>query len=450
MQSDETVRGPLWLHPARAVPLAFVLAILAGTAVLSLPAATAEGVRAPLVTALFTATSAICVTGLVVVDTGSYWSPFGQAAILLMFQLGGLGIMAGATLLGLLVSRRLPLSRRLLVKEETKSLRLSDVRAVVLLVLVVTLAAQTMVAAILVPRLRFAHGESWGEALWNGVFHAVSAFNNAGFSTYSDSLMRFALDPVILVPVMAAVILGGIGFPVLHELRERWREPVRWSVHAKITLLGSALLLILGFGAILATEWTNPFTLGDLPPGARALNAMVHSVMTRSGGFNTVDTFALRAESLLVSDMLMFVGAGSAGTGGGIKITTFFLLGFVVWAEIRGEPETSAFGRRIGTGAQRQALAVAFMAVLLVGFGTLALLALTPYSLDRVLFEVISAAATVGLSTGITPHLPPSGQVILVVLMYTGRVGTITVATALALRASALRYRYPEERPIVG
>ena len=437
-------------HPARVIPLAFLGVIALGTLLLSLPIAREGDGAAPLIIAVFTATSAACITGLTVVDTPTYWSPFGEAVILGLFQVGGFGIMTGATLLGLLISRRLRLTQRRILQAETRSLTPADVRRVMHVVLAVTLTVEAVVAVILTLRLHLGYGEPWGRAVWHGLFHSVSAFNNAGFALYSDSLTRFALDPIVLVPVMVAVVVSGLGFPVMHELREEWRRPGLWSIHAKLTLFGTVVLLAGGFLVFLAFEWSNKDTLGGLPSAGRLLNAMFHSVMTRSGGFNTFDTASLRSESLLVSDMLMFIGGGSAGTAGGIKVTTFFLLGFVVWAEIRGQADASAFRRRISADVQRQALAVVLIATALVSLGTVALLSMTPFPLERVLFEVISAAATVGLSTGLSAELPPAGQFILVVLMYVGRVGTVTAASALALRPRQRLYRYPEERPIVG
>jgi trk system potassium uptake protein TrkH len=437
-------------HPARLVPLSFLGLIALGTVLLSLPLArTGEG-SAPLLTALFTAVSATCVTGLAVVDTPVYWSAFGQVVILVLFQIGGFGIMTGATLLGLLVSRRLRLGTRLVAQAETRSLDLGDVVAVLRLIITVTIAVELLVALALTLRLHFAYGEPWGRAMWNGLFQAVSAFNNAGFSTYSDSLMGFATDALVLVPLMCAIVLGGLGFPVLHELRRAPRNWNGWSVHTRITLIGTALLLVGGAVAIGAYEWLNPATLGAVAPEQRVLGAVFHSVSARTAGFNTLDMAALQPETLAVHYVLMFIGGGSAGTAGGIKVTTFFLLGFVVWAEVRGARETTAFRRTISLEAQRQALTVVLLGVGTIAIATLALMSVTEHPLVVVLFEVISAFATVGLSTGITGGLPPSGQLILVVLMFVGRVGTITVATALALRGRHVPYRYPEERPIVG
>lgn len=437
-------------HPARLVPLAFLLAIALGTAVLMLPAARAGPGAAPFLTALFTAASAVCVTGLVVVDTPTYWSGLGQAVILVLFQVGGLGIMSGAALLGLLVARRLRLSTRLVAQAETRSIGLGDVVGVLRLVLLVTLAGEAATAAVLVPRLHFAYGEPWAEAAWSGVFLAVAGFSNAGFCLYSDNLTGFAADALVLGPIMLASILGGIGFPVLHDLRRNPRDAARWSLHTKLTLAGSTLLLLGGAAVVLLYEWANPATLGPLGPADKLLGAAFHSAMTRSGGFNAVDIGKMQPETLAVSYVLMMIGGGSASTAGGIKVTTFLVLGFAVWAEIRGEPDVTAFGRRISREVQREALTIALLAVGFAGTATLVLLSVSDLTLDHALFEAVSAFATVGLSTGVTADLPPAAQAVLVVLMFLGRVGTITVATGLALQRRARPYRFPEERPIVG
>ncbi|UFN51237.1 TrkH family potassium uptake protein [Roseomonas sp. OT10] len=437
-------------NPVRIVPLAFLGVMLLGTALLLLPAAHAGESRSSVLSALFTAVSATSLSGLAMVDPAAHWSRFGQGVILLLMQLGGLGIMTGATLLGLLVTRRLRLSSRLVAHAETRSLALGDVAAILRLVLALTLGAELLVAGILALRLHGHYGLPWGEALWQGLFHAVSAYTNAGLSTWPDSLVRFAADPVVTAPVMAAVVLGGIGVPVIHDLRRHLLRPDRWSVYTRLTLLGTLGLLLAGWALVLAYEWGNPGTLGALPPVARPGGALFHAVMTRSGGFNTVDTGAMRPETLMASAALMLIGGGSAGTAGGIKVTTFMLLGLAVWAEIRGEPDTNAFGRRIPQDTLRQALTVALLAIGVVCVATLLLMSMTDFGFDAVLFEVVSAFATVGLSTGITGALPPAGQVVLVVLMFLGRVGTVTVVTALALRSHRTPYRYPEERPIVG
>ncbi|UUL83387.1 TrkH family potassium uptake protein [Sphingomonas qomolangmaensis] len=437
-------------HPARLVPLAFLFAIAVGTALLMLPFARSADASAPFLVALFTATSAVCVTGLIVVDTPTYWSTSGQGVILLLIQLGGLGIMTGATMLGLLVTRRLRLNRRLIAQAETKTLSLGDVSSVLRLILITTAVVELVIAASLALRFHFGYDQPLREALWNGAFHSISAFNNAGFARYADNVIGFALDPLVLVPLMVAVVIGGIGFPVIYELRRELFAPDKWSLHTKITLLGYAILLILGVVAVLGFEWSNPKTLGAFDLGGKLLSASFHSVVTRTAGFNSLDIAQMRPETLFVSDFLMLIGGGSAGTAGGIKVTTFFLLGIVVWAEIRGEPDPTAFGRRLSSDVQRQALTVLLLALAAISTGTLILLSVSQFDLSAILFETISAFATVGLSTGITPALPPGGQATLIVLMFIGRVGTITVATALALQRGRRPFRYPQERPIVG
>lgn len=438
-------------HPARLVPLAFLLMIAVGTLLLMLPISRVGPESAPFLTALFTSTSAVCVTGLIVVDTPVYWSSFGQAVILMLFQIGGFGIMAAATLLGLLVGRGFRLSDRLRTQVERSQFDLSDVRSVLRLILLVTIIVEATLTLALTLRLRFSYSHSWLEAAWHGLFQAVSAFNNAGFSTYSDSLMSFQGDWLFLLPIMLAIVLSSLGFPVLNEFRSR-RTGAKgpWTLHSKITLAGTGILLLAGFIAMLLAEWSNPATLGPMGLGDKLLNSAFQSVTTRTTGFNTLDIGSFREESLAVTYLLMFIGGGSAGTAGGIKVTTFFLLGIVVLSEARGERDAALFGRRIGTSIERQALTVTLLSFALIWIGTMVILSVTDHPLSAVLFEAISAFATVGLSMGITGQLPPSAELVLIVLMFVGRVGTITIATALAMGRARSTFRYPEERPIVG
>lgn len=441
---------PRVIHPSRAVALLFMLLITLGTLLLRLPQAQAQGEAAPWLTALFTAVSAVCVTGLVVVDTGSYWSGIGQFVIMLLFQLGGFGLMTAAALLGLMVNRSLRLRSRMLTQAETHSVALGDVGSIARVVLVVTLVCETALATALVTRLHVGHGLGWADAAWSGVFHAISAFNNAGFALHGDSLMRYASDAWVLVPVMLGIVIGGIGFPVMQDLRGRFGDPRHWSLHTKLTLVGSGVLLAGGTVAVLVFEWANVRTLGPMGSGDKLLSALFASVSARTAGFNSIDTGALSQESLALHYLLMFIGGGSAGTAGGVKVTTAAILLMLVVAEIRGRPDSEAFGRRVGLPAQRQAITVLVLGSVMVVAGTLVLLRVTDLPIDRVIFEVISAFGTVGLSTGITAELPPVGQLTLIALMYVGRVGTITLATSLALGERRMAWRYPEEHPIVG
>lgn len=446
-----TMKRATITRPERIIPLAFLVGIAAGTLLLSLPIARAgSDFGAPFIVALFTATSAICVTGLTVVDTSSYWSPFGHGVILLLFQIGGLGIMAGATLLGLLVSSRMRLRDQLLTSAEMRSLDLGDVRHVLRLVVKLTFIVQAVLAVALTLRFWLGLGFEPGSAIWNGVFHAVSAFNSAGFTILPQGLLPHSADWMLLSPLMLGVIIGGIGFPVLYELRREWRTPRNWTIHTKLTLWGSAGLLLFGALAVLLFEWSNPATLGNVGPGEKLLGSVFHSVMTRSGGFNAHDTAAMGPDTILLSSALMLIGGGSASTAGGIRITTFLLLGFVVWSEIRGRKDSIAFRRRICPDVQRRAVAIVLMSVGVVSVALLALVSFVDAPVERIMFEAISAFGTVGASVGLSAEMPPAGQMILVILMYVGRVGTVTLATALAFNVRRDPYRYPEERPIVG
>jgi trk system potassium uptake protein TrkH len=437
-------------HPTQVIATGFGTAILLGTAALSLPLATETGERAHLVDALFTATSAVCVTGLVTVDTGQYWSTFGEVVILFLIQIGGLGIMTLATLFAILVSGRLGLRSQLIAQAETKSPRLRDVRRLVRNIVLFNLGSEVVVAIILSIRFFTAHDMTWSSAAYDGVFHAVSAFNNAGFSVYSDSLMGYVADPWISLTVAVAFIVGGLGFPVVFELTRSGHRPREWSVLTRITLSVTVPLLVVGTAMIGIVEYTNPKTLGPLDDGGKLLAAFFAAATPRTAGFNSIDVASMRPESWLFTDLLMFIGGGSAGTAGGIKVTTLGLLALVIWAELRGEPKVNVARRRIPESTQRQALAIALLGVGLVVASTIVLMHLAPHRLDKVLFEVVSAFGTVGLSTGITADLPRAGHVLIIVLMFVGRIGPLTMFSALALRDRARLFEYPEERTIVG
>lgn len=437
-------------HPAQFVVVGFAAAIGLGTALLALPISRTGPGGASLVDALFTATSAVCVTGLAVVDTPTYWSAFGEAVILGLIQVGGFGIMTVASLLILLTTRRLGLRTRLTTAAETKNLGIGDVRTVLIGVATVSLVVELVTAVLLAGRFAIGYDEAPLRALYLGVFHSISAFNNAGFSVFSDSLMGYVSDPWICLPIVVAVILGGIGFPVILELRRHLRTPRRWSLHTKLTVGMTALLLVSGTVFMLVSEWANPATLGALDAPGRILAGFFHAVMPRTAGFNSLDVAGMNEATLLGTNVLMFIGGGSAGTAGGIKVTTFALLFFVIYAEVRGEESVNVVDRKVPDRVQRLAVTVALLSVAVVVIPTLILTATTDFVLDHVVFEVVSAFATVGLSAGITADLPTGGQLLLVVLMFVGRLGPITLASALALRQRGKLYELPEGRPIIG
>ena len=449
--SGHRVRRPLLRHPAQALVFGFAVAIAIGTALLMLPISRSASSGAPVLVAVFTATSAVCVTGLVVVDTPTYWSGFGQAVILVLIQVGGFGIMTLASLLGLLISRKMGLRTRITAATETKSPGgLGDVRAVIIGVAKVTCLVEAGIAAILTVRFIVGYDEPVGRALYLGVFHAVSAFNNAGFALWSDNLIGFVTDPWVILPISFAVIVGGLGFPVLFELRRLGRRAGRWSLHTKMTLSVTVALLVLGVAFVTASEWSNPATLGSLDGRGKLLAGFFQGVVPRTAGFNSLDYGHMYQDTLLGTCILMFIGGGSASTAGGIKVTTFILLFFVIYAEVRGDTAVHAFNRRVDPRAQRQALTVALLSVGAVVVGTLLMLASTALETHEVLFEVVSAFGTVGLSVGITADLPGIDQLLLVAIMFLGRLGPVTLVSALALRERPQLYQLPEGRPLIG
>jgi Trk-type K+ transport system membrane component len=441
-------RGP-WQHPVRWTVLALLGTVAVGTLLLLLPWATTGQRSAGLRVALFTAISAACGTGLTLVDTGTYWSTFGQLVILLLVQVSGLGLMIVASLLGLVAATRLGLRTRLMAQSGTGMVDLGTVRRVVVGSIVVAGVVEAATVVVLVLRLWLGHGYDLGRAAYYGLFHGVGAFNNAAFTLWPDSLTGFAADPLMLLPIAVAVVLGGLGYPVVLEVL-RVRPASRWSVHTRITLVATVVLLVLGPLAVTVSEWSNAATLGRLDSGGRLLSGVFSGIAPRSSGLHTFDYAHADASTLLLTDTLMLIGGGSGGTGGGIKVTTLAVLVLAVLAEVRGQSDTAAFTRRIAAATVRQAMAIVTLAGALLLATAITLLELTGAGLDQVALEVTSAFGTVGLSTGLTQHLPATGQYVLMLLMLVGRVGPIAVATALALRPNRQAFRHPEARPILG
>lgn len=433
-------------RPARDTFFGFLFVLAVGTGLLMLPMATVHPGGIPLFPALFTATSALCVTGLSTVDTATYWTTFGKVVIMCLIQIGGFGVMSAATVLGATVTRRISLKSRITTAAEAHG-GLQDVPGLVRRVMATGLIIEGIVATMLF--LRFLGlGYSVKRALWHAVFHAVSCFNNAGFALYSDNMSGFAEDPFVSLPICLGIIMGGLGFPVIWQLRRHFRSPLHWSMNTRLVLVSTVMLLSLSTVYVTALEWNN--ALADLSPGGRVLAGFFQAVQTRTAGFNSIDIGAMHGVTWLGMDVLMFIGAGPAGTAGGIKVTTFGVLFFIVLSEIRNDDAVNIFGKRLSRSVHRQAITVALLAVALVVSATGMLLALTPFRLDQVLFEACSAFGTVGLTTGITPKLSEPAQLVLVALMFIGRLGPITVATALAAPNRPRLYDLPTERPIIG
>lgn len=423
------------------------------TVLLLAPWATTSGHSAPFVDALFTAVSAVCVTGLTVVDTGTFWSAWGLVVILTAIKVGGFGVMTLASILGLAVSRRIGLTQRMLTASETRTDRLGEVGSLIRVVIITATSLELAVALLLFPRFLLL-GEPVGRAAWHSIFYGISSFNNAGFLPTTEGLAPYVGDWWLGVPIILGVFVGALGFPVILNIlstrrKSRWGWS-RWSLHTKLTLVTSGVLVLAGSVLIGAMEWNNPATFGRLPFGDKLIASLFAGTMPRSAGLSTVDVGSMHESTWLVTDALMFVGGGSASTGGGIKVTTLAVMLLAIVAEARGDKDIEAYGRRIPRDTLRVAIAVVFLGATTVLVGSLALLGITGLSLDVVLFEVISAFATCGLSTGITAGLEPAGKLVLCVLMFVGRTGTMTFAAALALRDRRRIIRFPEERPIIG
>ena len=433
---------------ARLAVVVFALIIVVVATLLSLPFASAEDASPSFVDALFTATSAVCVTGLTVVDTATYWSTFGQLVIIVGAAIGGLGVMTLASLLSLAVSRHVGLTQRMMAATENQS-RLGDVASLLRAVILTATIVESVLTVVLLPRF-MTLGMDPFHALWYAFFMALSIFNNAGFVVMPEGLTPYATDWWMGLPIVVGTFVGAVGFPVILDVTRNLTRPRRWTLHSKLTLATYTGLSAVSAVTIAAFEWTNRATYGSLPTSGRILTTLVNGVNARSSGLSTIAPEHMHESTWFLQDALMFVGGGSASTAGGIKVSTFAVLLLAILAEARGDQDIEAFGRRITPSTVRLSMAVAFIGASIVGLASLALLEMTDLSLDRILFEVISALATVGLSTGITPLLPDNAKYVLIALMFLGRVGTMTAASALALRERRRVIRMPEERPLIG
>lgn len=448
MRSNQKSPG---LAAARLTALGFLILIVVGAAVLMLPISSRVEGPTPFLTAFFTATSATCLTGLVVVDTAGYWTPFGQAVIMVLIQVGGLGIMTLASLTGLLLVRKVSFRARARTAAEGRPVSGGSARRAILATFLVTATCEATVAGVLFVRFVTKYDVPVPYAVWSSVFHAVSAFNNAGFGLYSDNLVRFGSDWLILAPIMGAIIIGGLGYPVLSELvrRARGRSRGRLSVTARMTLAGTVVLIVGGALALAVADCNHAFA--GLHGSDRVLATLFAAVTPRTAGFNSIDYSHMTSTGMMITDGLMFIGGGSAGTAGGIKITTVLVLAAAMLTEFRGDADVVIGKRRIDDSVVRQAMTVTVFGGAVIALALMLLRVFNPqFHADALAFEIFSAFATVGLSTGITGQLTAVSQVILCLLMYLGRVGPITLVAALTARSVNRRYSYPEERPYIG
>ncbi|HET8866838.1 MAG TPA: potassium transporter TrkG [Agrococcus sp.] len=450
-------------YPARFAILVFAGLNLVFMLLLMTPWATASGEPTPIVDAFFQAVSVVCVTGLSVVDMATHWSPFGNAVVMVGVEVGGIGVLTLASLLGLTVARRLGLRQRLMaasdsnpsrvrkgVVKEAQAIRLGEVGGLLRTVALSVLVFEAALIVLLYPRILM-EGKNPLAALYEATYWSFMAFTNSGFVPTTEGLEPYSTDPWFMIVLMLGVFTGSLGFPVYFVLLRHLGTPRQWSLHVKLTISVSIMLFLAGGLAYLVLEWGNADSWGTADFGQQVLHAFFLSSMARSGGFAVDDLGLLHNSSLLVTDMLMFVGGGSASTAGGIKVTTLAILFLGAFAEARGRKSMEAFDRRIPSDVLRLAVSVTLWSATIIALATVVLLEITGAPMSFVLFDVISAFGTVGLSTGFThAGLEDPAKVILALTMFTGRIGSVTLAAALAASQRTQLFTRPEERPIVG
>lgn len=438
-------------HPGVIIVAGFATFAAFGAALLWLPISQQEGASVTPLEAFFTSVSAVTVTGLAVADTASTWSNFGLVVLLLLIQVGGLGIMTIAGFFGLVVSRRLSVRAGLLAGTEIGITQLGDLGDLVKGLVKFVFASEFVLAVGLSARFVIAADGEIAKPVFNGIFHAVSAFNNAGFSTFENGLQDYVSDWFVSIAVALGFIVGGLGFPVIFELWRKWRTPKYWSLHTKVSLSATAVLLAGGTALIAMLEWGNEDTIGSLSYADRILASFFQSASTRTAGFNTVPIESLRPSTWLFFVLLMVIGANSASTGGGIKTTTVAVAIQATIGQLRGDRDVTMFEKRIPNQIRQQSLALVIAALGIVGTAGFALAIVEPdVDAVKLLFESASAFGTVGLSAGLTPDLGTLGRILIIALMFIGRVGPITFGTAFLFRSETHRYRFPKDELMVG
>lgn len=451
-------RGPrVSFTPAQVLVLGFAVLILIGSILLWLPISQEPGNRVSFVDALFTATSAVCVTGLVVVDTATYWSTFGEIVIMVLIQMGGLGIMTISMLMFMLMGRRISLQERLMMQEALGSFSISGVVRLTRNIILTTLAIEAVGALLLTAR--FAMLYPFKQAVYWGIFHSISAWNNAGFDLTSASVRLFNEDPFVLMVISALFVTGGIGLLVLEDI---WRKRSweRFTLQTKLVLKVTGLLILVPAVLFLVLEHGNPETFGPLPWIHKIFNALFTAITPRTAGFESIATGQLSHAALLLTIILMYIGASPGGTGGGIKTTTFSMIALTIRGTATGTDEYQVMGRRLPKDLLDKAVTIAAIAMALI-LTIAGLLLVTeraavdnpanPLGFIDVMFEVVSAFGTVGLSTGLTAKLTDAGRLLITITMFVGRVGPLTMAVALAQRKVARAHiHYPEERVMIG
>ncbi|MBQ6721721.1 MAG: Trk family potassium uptake protein [Clostridia bacterium] len=447
-------KGKGFQHAESILALGFLAVILLGTVLLALPAASRSGKGIGLFDSLFTATSAVCVTGLVAVDTGTTFSVFGQIVLLVLIQVGGLGFMVFATMIMVALGRKISIRGRMLIRESMNGASLSDLSRLTWLYLLLALAIETVGTVFLSIRLVPLLG--WKHGIWMALFHSVSAFCNAGFDLFGNyaSLTAFSGDPLVLLTVAVLIILGGLGFAVILETLRNRQGFRSLTLHTRIVLLTTLGLVLTGTVFYWLAERSNAETLAGFGEGEKILNAFFQSVTMRTAGFNSFDLSRFRDGSKLFSSVLMMIGASPASTGGGIKTTTFAALVLLMLSVVRGENEVNVARRRLSTDIARRALAVAvlFLTTLVTGTLIISFIENGRFPLADILFEASSAMGTVGVFAIGTPNLHPASRAVLLPMMFLGRVGPLTLAFAVAKRQGRIKTlsKHPEERIMIG
>lgn len=441
------------LKPAQIIILSFAAVILIGAFLLMLPISAQSGEATSFMNALFTSTSAVCVTGLVVVDTGTYWSVFGKSVILLLIQIGGLGFMTMTTSVAIILGKKIGLRNRMIMQEALNQFSISGVIRLTKYVVMATMAIEFIGAVLLSTRFIPLYGLKNG--IYYSIFHAVSAFCNAGFDIFGNysSLTAFAKDPVVNIVVIILIISGGLGFAVIADIFSG-KSFKKFSLHAKLVLTMTGALIVAGFVAVFALEFTNPDTIGSFTLGEKIVASLFHSVTPRTAGFNTLDLSKFTMPARLITMFLMFIGGSPGSTAGGLKTTTFGLMILSIVAVIRNTDEINFAHRRISKAVVSKALAIIFISSFWIVMMTFFLtVAESSHTFEAILFESLSAFGTVGLSMGITPTLTFAGKIIITIMMFFGRLGPLTIVIALNKRASNSKrdlIRYPEGKIIVG
>lgn len=441
------------LMPTQIIAITFAVIIVLGTVLLMLPAASRAGVSCGFRPALFTATSATCVTGLVLYDTWSQFSSFGQTVIICLIEIGGLGFMSAASLFVFLFRRKVGLKQRMILAQTLSVDEMSDVVKLQKWVLLGSLSIQ--LAGALVLMFRFLPGYGFRQALVWGVFHSISAFCNAGFDIFGKiapgmSLITFNADPVVCITLMVLVVLGGLGFFVWEEL-VRLHNFKKFSVYTKMVLATTAVLIVGGAAAMLLLEWNNPGTLGTMPWPQKILNAFFQSVTVRTAGFASVDQAMLTDAGKAVSLVLMLIGGSSGSTAGGLKTVSFVVLILFLWARARGKSTVQVFRRTVPGEKVMDAMTIAGVMILLGFAGAVFISATSPVSFLDALYEAVSALATVGLTAGVTTSLSIPAQYVIIAFMYFGRVGILTISLGFLMGDRAEeRFRYANTNLLIG